>query len=275
MMRRAQPWLGTLVEIGIDDRRDDDGLRALFDDAFARIALVHRLMSFHDAGSDVSRINCAETGDIVSVDAHTVAVLRLAESVRTASGGVFDIACAPVLVASRHLPAPHPAMPAYLPRHAIVHCEDGTHVRKLEPGWIDLGGIAKGYAVDLAIEALLDAGVQNAYVNAGGDVRVAGEAAWPVVIRDAADPGVPGASIELRNEALASSATYFSLREDSGVQSSALIDARNGASLGGPFGCSVRAASCAVADALTKVVAATGNAQHPALAAFHASAFIM
>jgi thiamine biosynthesis lipoprotein len=279
MMRRAQPWLGTLVEVCIDDQREDDVLRdvlrAQFDAAFSRIALVHGLMSFHDAASDVSRINRAAAGEVVSIDLHTAAVLRLAESVRTASGGAFNIACAPALVASAHLPAPQASTPPCSSQHAIVHCEDDTHVRKTEPGWIDLGGIAKGYAVDLAIEALLAAGVQNACVNAGGDMRVIGEQDWPVVIRDAADPGQPGTSIALRNEALATSATYFSLREHDGRQVSALIDARNGTSLGGSFGCSVRASTCAVADALTKVVAATGNARHPALDVFHASAFIM
>ncbi|HEX7649959.1 MAG TPA: FAD:protein FMN transferase [Noviherbaspirillum sp.] len=275
MMRRAQPWLGTLVEICIDDRRDDGTLRTLFDAAFSRIALVHGLMSFHDAGSDVSRINRASAGEVVCVDAHTVSVMRLAESVRVASGGAFNIACAPVLVASAHLPAPHPVAPPCLKQQAIVHCEDDTHVRKLESGWIDLGGIAKGYAVDIAIETLIAAGVQNACINAGGDMRVTGEQEWPVIIRDAVDPGLPGASLALRNEALATSATYFSLHEHEGMQTSALVDARSGTSLREPFGCSVRAASCAVADALTKVVAATGNARHPALDLFQASAFIM
>lgn len=275
MKRRAQPWLGTLVDICIDDSGDEDRLRLLFDDAFARIALVQRLMSFHEAGSDVSRINRAALDEVIAVDVHTVAVLRLAEAIRTASDGAFNIACAPVLVAMEHLPAPLPSLPPYLPQHIVVHCEDDAHVRKVEPGWIDLGGIAKGYAVDLAIEALLAAGVQGACVNAGGDMRVAGDTEWPVVIRSAADPGVPGTSIELRNEALATSATYFSLRGHDGLRTSALINARDGTSISGPFGCSVRARSCAVADALTKVVAATGNPLHSALAAFHASTFIM
>jgi thiamine biosynthesis lipoprotein len=275
MKPRAQPWLGTLVEVSIDDSGDDDRLRTLFDMAFSRIALVHSLMSFHDAGSDVSRINRALPGETVAVNPHTVAVLRLAESIRTVSNSAFDIACAPVLVALAHLPSPQAPTPRYLPRQAVVRCEDDTCVRKIGPGWIDLGGIAKGYAVDLAVEALVADGVRNVCINAGGDMRVAGNMAWPVVIRDTADPGVPGASIELCNEALATSATYFSQREHDGRQTSALIDARDGISIGGPFGCSIRAASCAAADALTKVVAATRDPLHPALAGFRASAFIM
>ena len=259
----------------MDGPADGEQLQQLFNAAFARIALVHRLMSFHDAGSDVSRINLATPGEVIAVDAHTVAVLALAEAVRTASAGAFNIACAPVLVASGHLPAPSSTALGFTPGKTILHIEDDTHVRKLYPGWIDLGGIAKGYAVDLAIETLVESGTTNACVNAGGDLRVSGEDAWPVIIRDGSGPGVPGMAVELRNEALASSATYFSMRDHTGFPTSALIDASNGKPLSAPFSCSVCAGSCAVADALTKVVAATRNPQHAALAAFSASALIM
>jgi thiamine biosynthesis lipoprotein len=78
----------------------------------------------------------------------------------------------------------------------------------------------------------------------------------------------------LCDEALATSGSYFSARVHEGGVVSALLDARDGRPLVAAASASVRAARCAVADALTKVVLATGDCLHPALAAFGATAFL-
>jgi len=94
MIRRAQPWLGTLVEISASGARAGlAGTRA-----FAEVARVHKLMSFHDPDSDISRINRAPPGEAVPVDPVTSRVLELAAQVAVLSGGAFDIGCAPRLV---------------------------------------------------------------------------------------------------------------------------------------------------------------------------------
>ncbi|HAT32606.1 MAG TPA: hypothetical protein DCW29_17710 [Janthinobacterium sp.] len=281
MIRRAQPWLGTLVDIGIFDALPEDEAQRAATLAFAAVALVQRLMSFHDPASDVSRLNRAAPGAVLAVDPHTWQVLRLAQRVSAASGGIFNIACAPQLVAWDCLPAPADVAatplraPTFAPGLEVLRCEDGGAVRKLAPGWIDLGGIAKGYAVDLAIAALQGTGVREACVNAGGDLRVIGAAALPLAIRSPAQPQAAGAHLSLRDEALATSATYFSSKPWRGASVSALLDGRDGRPLAGPASVSVRAPLCAAADALTKVVLASGDPTHPALAEFGASAFII
>ncbi|MBJ7313972.1 FAD:protein FMN transferase [Rugamonas sp. CCM 8940] len=276
MIRRAQPWLGTLVEITVADALPDEAVQRAISLAFAEVALVHRLMSFHAADSDVARLNRAWPGDMLTVDPHTWRVLELAQRVADQSEQIFNIACAPRLVAWDCLPAPQPEVPAYRPGLTVLRCEAGLRVRKAVPGWVDLGGIAKGYAVDLALAALGDAGIASACVNAGGDLRAIGPLAWPVRLRAPRDPGRAGAVLELRDEALATSASYFSARRHEGRDVSALVDGRDGSALGAAAGSvSVRAASCAVADALTKVVLASGDAAHPALQAFAATALII
>lgn len=259
-MRRCQPWLGTLVEITLDDDADPRAIER----AFAEIALVDSLMSFHSAQSDLSRFNRAGVGALLDVHAHTWQVLRLADDMLRASSGLFNVACAPQLVAWGSLPAPDDAAPLFVPGRRVYQLEANGQVRKCAPGWLDLGGIAKGYAVDLAIAALAG----SACVNAGGDLRVTGPRAWPVTIRSPHAPQQGGASLELRDAALATSATYFSATR-------ALVDTRDGSALVRPVSVSVHASTCAVADALTKVVMASGDASHPALAAFGASAFII
>ncbi len=269
MMRRAQPWLGTLVEITADAAPE------AFTRAFDQIALVQGLMSFHAPASDVSRLNRADVGSVLTLDPHSWRVLQLADVVMRASDGLFNVACAPQLVAWGLLPAPAECPPAYLPGQPVYQLAPDGSVHKIAPGWIDLGGIAKGYAVDLAIAALQADGVTSACVNAGGDLRVIGPRDWPVQVRAPQAPGRSGAQLALRDGALATSASYFSRSAWRGATVSALVDGASGRALVQPTSVSVRAPSCALADALTKVVLASGDAQHPALAPLQASAFII
>jgi thiamine biosynthesis lipoprotein len=270
MMRRAQPWLGTMVEVSV---AAGAGMQAI-DAAFAAVARVNKLMSFHDRDSDVARINRAPPGETVAVDPHTWQVLAIAARVAELSNGAFDVACAPLLVEWTILPAQEGAAPAPLPMRQVLALEDAARVRKLARGWIDLGGIAKGYAVDLAVEALLAAGARSGCVNAGGDLRVFGADALPVAVRSPHAPTLAATRLMLRDEAMATSGSYFSSRSHEGRQVSALLDARDGRPVAGNCSASVRAPRCVLADALTKVVLATGDAAHPVLAACGAHAFL-
>lgn len=273
MIRRAQPWLGTLVDIAVDGTSSQDVVTA----AFAEIARLHRLMSFHDGASDVARFNRAAPGDVVRVDAATWDVLRLAGDIADLSGGAFDIACAPWLVDRDILPSPAPdqVRPSALSSAGVFALEEHGRVRKCGAGWIDVGGIAKGYIVDAAVAVLEAAGVPGGCVNAGGDLRAFGSMAVPVAVRAPGAPGRAGRHIMLCGAALATSGSYFSARAHRGGVVSALLDARDGQPLVANASASVRAGRCAVADALTKVVLATGDCSHPALAALDAAAFLI
>lgn len=201
MMRRAQPWLGTLVDITLESDAAPQAMAA----AFADVALVQRLMSFHAVDSDVSRFNRAKAGDLIKIDLHTWTVLLLASKVATASDGCFNVACAPRLVEWGFLPSPSMPAPNHISGRQVFALEADGCVRKTSAAWIDLGGIAKGYAVDLAIAALKLHGVTSACVNAGGDLRVIGPVTWPVSIRAPSDPTTIAARLDLHNAALATS----------------------------------------------------------------------
>lgn len=269
MIRRAQPWLGTIVDITADC--DQAGLNA----AFARIAQVQRLMSFHDPASDIARFNRAAAGTRLELHADTTAVLQLAEQLRLETDGIFNIACAPRLVKAGLLPAPAADAVLYQPAQALMQWTTDGCLVKLASGWIDVGGIAKGYAVDLAVEALQQAGARAGCVNAGGDLRVFGQRDWPVSLRHPQQPQRLLPAVQLRDEAMATSATYFSRREQHGRSYSALIDGRDGRSILGSSSISVRAPRCVLADALTKVVMASADPHDPALQRWQASALII
>jgi thiamine biosynthesis lipoprotein len=281
MMRRAQPWLGTLVEISIVDTLEAALIEQAFQAAFSVIGRIHHAMSFHTPDSMVSKINAAPVGARIALDQHTYAVIAAALRVSEASHGLFDIRVAQQLLAWEYLPR-HAFLsagtPAYLP-HAIAWklCHEGARyvLEKLRNDQMDLGGIAKGYAVDQAIAALQRAGIGQASVNAGGDLRVIGDMAFEVGIRSPAAPGSIAKSITLKNQALATSGTYFSAKTIGASKLSALVDGSSGEAVISCDSISVRATECIWADALCKVVAASADPKHPSLRLFSADAFII
>jgi thiamine biosynthesis lipoprotein len=271
---RARTLLGTLVEIGARGA-SAQAVDAAVERAFAAVQMIHDRMSYHDPASDVSRLNRAGAG-CVAVHPHTWQVLAVACEVAQASDGRFDVSVAPELV--RH---------GYLPRHADLarpapganwqHIEllPGHRVRLARPLHLDLGGIAKGYAVDCAIRALQDAGMDSGRVNAGGDLRLFGGAAELIHVRHphAATRLLP--LCQLGEGAVATSATYYSARRVRGRAMSPLIDAATRRPCAGGRSVSVLADRCAVADALTKVVYADPERALAALQHFGAHAVVL
>lgn len=272
-MIRARPLLGTRVDIRVE-MSDVDGANAVIDKGFAAIAEVHRLMSFHEAASDVSRLNRDAASETLAVDAHTFAVLRFAEEVSKASDGLFDITTAGRLVAWDFLPRP-PGAPEPDPdaswRDVILEGEN--RVRFARPLWIDLGGIAKGYAIDQAIAAMgLAPGIQTV-VNAGGDLRVAGPGTEPIHLRSAIEMDeVP--VVEIEDGALACSSGREHSKPSGDGRVGPYVHGQSGRSMGADSFVAVAALDALTADALTKVVLAAGSEAEAILGQFGAIAYL-
>jgi thiamine biosynthesis lipoprotein len=263
-LRRARPLLGTIVEIAVHG--DPTVLALALEAAFDAVAAVHRLMSFHDGASDVSRLNRAAARVPVRVDPRTWKVLAAAGRVSAASLGLFDVTVAPLLQRWGHLPSCDRA-PAPSPEgdwRDIELASDGT-VRFRRPVTIDLGGIAKGFAVDEAIAAARDRGAESAFVNAGGDMRVCGALAQRVHLRHPTRAGHWIDAGVLREAALASSS-------GAGVLPAPHVNPRCHGPAAAFDGVTVRAPTCMVADALTKVMLAAPDLAPEVLGAFDAEA---
>lgn len=260
-VRRARPWLGTLVDIRVDAMDEACAVRAI-DAAFAEVATVHRLMSFHEASSDLARLRRAPAGSCVRVNARTHEVLDWSRRIAQASDGAFDPCVATMQVALGVLPVPESNfVPDARAHWRDIELLEGERVRLRRPLWIDLGGIAKGYAVDRAIEVLRAHGATRACVNAGGDLRLCGPNPERVDVCTAG--GVVFPAIELVDGALATSAS-------SGAQH---LYGRTREAVAAGVTVSVAAERCLVADALTKVVLAN-SAPSGLLAAFGAQAWM-
>jgi len=256
--RRARPLLGTFVEITAEGASHFD-LADAIDGAFQAVADVHRLMSPHEPESDVSRLNREASARAVSVHPWTYEVLRMAVELHEASGGVFDV-----------------TVPTHEKGVRAVEVLAGHRARLgRREARIDVGGIAKGFAVDRAVDCLRDHGVPQGVVNAGGDLGAFGPEPHRVHIRDPRDPRVVLCHVELRNEALASSGGAFDPFQSSDAGVTGVIDPRTRTAARGVQGATVRAPSCVLADALTKIVMVLGESAASLLARYGASALFV
>ena len=277
-VRRAKPLLGTFVEITVLNPASvgaDDAI----DRAFAAIARVHRLMSFHDSGSDVSRMNRRAASKAVAVDPWTFEVLQASVDFHRRSAGAFDITVANVLQAIGLLPRHDQELsPLSGTRQAIDTIEllGKNRVRFQHPAvGIDLGGIAKGYAVDRAVETLKAHGVQSGVVNAGGDLAAFGPDRHVVDIRDPLRPDRILSRTAIRDQAIASSGGSFDPSRSFAVTGLAVIDPATQRPATAIVGATVRAASCMIADALTKIVMVLGEDALAVLDHYRASAILV
>lgn len=232
-LRRAQPLLGTLVEIGVHDPHGDR--QGSVDAAFAAVRDTQAALSRFDALSDVARFARLRRGERMAVRPITREVLAAAADLRAASAGTFDITLGS---------APD--------GWSLV----GTELHKLRGETeIDLGGIGKGHAVDLAVQALIAQGCASGWVNAGGDLRAFGDLEAPVHLRVELTGGVRPFAL-LRDGAFATS--HFGPGSRSRLVAGASPTDRHAHA-------SVAAPLCLWADALTKVVALSGDAAQPAM----------
>jgi FAD:protein FMN transferase len=265
---RARPLLGTLVEIAVRGVQDPD---PAIEAAFGAVAEVHALMSYHDPRSDVSRMNRQAHRRPVAVNSKTHEVLEAALEWSRRTDGAFDVSVAPQL--ERQGLLPRRWLGAAEGRWSDIRCLPGRRVRFVRALRIDLGGIAKGYAVDRACDVLRAHGIGSALVNAGGDLRVLGAVGWPIVVRHPGEPGQRLPLCEVADGAVATSAGYFLPQR--GRRLRALVDGRSRTPREWRGSVSVSAATCAQADVLTKVVGLLGARALPLLTRVGATACLI
>jgi thiamine biosynthesis lipoprotein len=255
-IRRVRPLLGTFVEIEVAGA-EAQAMQSAANAAFQAVAEVHRLMSFHEPDSDVSRLNREAGVRPIPVHAWTFQVLEAAVEMHRRSRGIFDVTVTPALQAMGLLPRLNDDVPIVTQARPFDAIEllPGQSVRfRHADVRIDLGGIAKGFAVDRALEVLRGFDIPSGLVNAGGDLAAFGSAPQTIHIRDPRDPRRLICSVEVSAQALASSAPRFDPFQSADITASAIIDPATGKPAHTIAGATVRAPSCMVADALTKIV---------------------
>jgi thiamine biosynthesis lipoprotein len=244
--------------------------RAAAEAAFACIARLDQALSDYDPASELSRFGAASDGGAptrwIELSPALFEVLAAAEDVAHASGGAFDVTVGAATRlwrrAQRQAELPSAASLEEARRSVgFLQLEldrNGRRGRLLARGMrLDLGGIAKGYALDQALRVLADAGVPCALLDGGGDLLAGapppGEPGWRIAITgySSRDPARDPAACELwlRNAALATSGDLERGFELEGRRFSHILDARTGTPLGFHALVSVHAPNGVLADA--------------------------
>jgi len=210
-LKRSQMIMGTMVEITVMPP-DEQAIKA----AFEEMKKVDSLMSIYKENSEVSILNREGENHL---SAETLQVIREAINFSEITGGAFDITCRPLInlwkkaKKEKVIPSPQEIKEAL----SLVGYEkillEGDMIRFKQKGMqIDLGGIAKGYAVDRAIEALRKNGIRRALVNAGGDLYALGNGPggekWKVGIQDPREEDKLLGIIKVKDVGVATSGDY-------------------------------------------------------------------
>ncbi|MFC1629527.1 FAD:protein FMN transferase [Gemmatimonadota bacterium] len=254
-MRKSRAQITSSVDQGVIDA---------IEAAFAEVVRVDRLMSTYRNESQVGVLN--RTGR-VEAGPDLLRVLERAWTVSELTSGAFDITIKPLLDLFSRLfeqeeRAPEPdEIEACLQRVGYRRLTVEGNLISLPAGSeISLGGIAKGYAIDLAVAALLQEGIDNALVNAGGDLRALGDREgepWRVAVQNPRERGGLLATIPLSTMAVATSGDYERFF-DPDREYHHIIDPRTGLSARGVMSVTITASSALDADALATAVFVLG-----------------
>ena len=186
--KRCRPALGTFAEVVLQAGGPPRHARA-GEAAFDAMVDVEMSMSFHAPCSDLTRLNAAPPGVWVPLPPALLMVLHTALHLQRETQGVFHVGVGNSLVAWGVLPNTHRRAhaPSTIPDDPSP-CFEVTDVaaRRTHDRRLDLGGIAKGYAVDAAAAAIERVMGEAAcgWVNIGGDLRVFGpQPPGPVMVR--------------------------------------------------------------------------------------------
>jgi len=263
-MNLCRPLLGTYVEIRADYPNEAWVIGAM-NAAFNAIQSIHDLMSFHSEKSDIFRINTQAYLEPIVIHDWTYAVLEKALDIFDKSEGLFDCGISHTLIKFGLLPDSNKFMMNANSSIKYLKLRENNTIYLEEPSLIDLGGIAKGFAVDQAAHVLQCLGIKNAVINAGGDMLIMGNIEEKIHVRSPINPKHLHYLGSLKEGAIATSGSYFSNILANSPDGSALINPATREAIVNQHSYSVIAKNCIEADALTKVLAISHN---PKLACF-------
>jgi thiamine biosynthesis lipoprotein len=261
LYKKSKILMGTFIEITSSDER----AAAI---AFKEISRLDNLLSKYKENSDIWQLN--KLGK-ARVSQDTIYVINKAKQFSKDTDGVFDITVEPLLEIwgfkdqQYRIPAQEEiteALKLVGTDKIIIDETNSTIEFKAENMAIDLGGIAKGYAVDKAVEKLKEIGIKDALINAGGDIFSLGEkfsGKWQIAIRDPRSQGVIK-DLKLRDKAIATSGDYQAFFIVNERRLAHIINPQTGYPCeSGVISVSVVADDCLTADALATSIFILGK----------------
>jgi thiamine biosynthesis lipoprotein len=270
----SEPHMGTTFRIVLYAPSASAADRAAAE-AFRRIAELDAAMSDYDAASELSRLSALSTASAPTEPVHVSrdlwSVLVRARDVSRMSEGAFDVTAGPLTALWRRARRQH-ELPS---DESLANALRGVGWRNLELDEsartarllardmrLDLGGIAKGFAADAALDVLCAAGLDRSLIAAGGDVRAGrappGSRGWTIALEPFGPSGAASA-IELEQAAVSTSGDAEQALELDGMRYSHIVDPRTGRALAHRIAASVIAGESTTADALATAACVLGR----------------
>ena len=272
--REVMGTFARVIAVAADLNMAKSGIEA----AFAEITKVDELMSDYKDDSEISEVNRDGFKRAVKVSESTYQVLERSVEFSKLTGGAFDVTVGP-LVDLWHLAETADALPseAELQRACskvgydklILDVNDMSVRFAVEGMRIDLGGIAKGYAIDRAVEAMQKGGALGGMVEIGGDIRcfgapLKGRDHWVIGLQNPdmeedSDGREVLLKLKITNGAIATSGDYQQFIIIEGKRRSHIIDRNTGTSTEGLSSVTIIADNATNADALATAVSVMGS----------------
>jgi FAD:protein FMN transferase len=253
------------VELWCDDAARGE---VAIGEVMAEMHRIDRTMSPHRPDSELSIINRDAANAPVALSNEMFLLLVQAQRFAQFSNGAFDITYASAGCLYDYREGVAPSAAALEQGRAAIgwkHLELDARTRSVKfarPGMrVDLGGFAKGHAVDNAAAILMRHGIHHAHVAAGGDSRVIGDKRgrpWTIGVRDPRQADGLAALLPLEDTAISTSGDYERFFEKNGVRHHHIVDPSTGASPASVRSVTVLAPDGLTCEALSKTVFVLG-----------------
>ncbi|MCP4765971.1 MAG: FAD:protein FMN transferase [Gammaproteobacteria bacterium] len=264
--------MGTRVSVDLW-HGDNDVAATCSARVFSEMDRIDALMSTYRDSSEVSYINLNASIEAVSVSEELMHLLRRSIYFSKISAGAFDITYASIGYAYDYRKQQRPSdqvvaqkLPAIDYRH--IELQDRKIRFNNSAVRIDFGGIAKGYAVDRAIDILQHCGISKAMVSAGGDSRIIGDREgrpWVIGIRHPRDSQEIALRLPLSDSAISTSGDYERFYIENGKRVHHIINPRTGRSASGSWSATVIGPDAMTTDALSTTIFILGAVEGLAL----------
>jgi len=252
--------MGTLWEVISPDKRAGAIV-------FAEAGRIEKLLSKYIPESEVSQLNQAGR---LRLNPDTFYIIKKSKEFCQATGGAFDVTVAPLVDLWGFTDQKHKVASQELIKSAlrlvgcdkiILHEEDNVVEFKLPGMKIDLGAIAKGFAIDCAVRRLKENNINICLINAGGQVYALGEkpeGRWKIAIQNPRKPEITGV-LELKDKSVSTSGDYEQFFFEDGKRYCHIIDPRTGYPVSGISSVTVVTDSALEADALSTAIFVLGK----------------
>ncbi len=263
--------------------KDKLQLEKAIKDAFDKVYEVESYTDYHLPSSDISKVNSAKADDAVTVSDDTINILQIALDICEKSNGAFDITIAPLkdiwgFKEEVHtIPTDNDISTALsLVDYKNIHidAENKTVTKKNYLTKIDLGGCAKGYAADKALEILKEHNIEYALIDFGGNILTYGNnptnhnGEWLIGIQKPfSQNGEYSNTISVSNKAVVTSGTYQRYFEENGNIYHHIIDPNTGyPTNNGIKSATIISDNALIADCLSTAAVVLGEEQAKKLA---------